>query len=176
MFEVVHSFDVDAMYVLNHWLPASTDTFWLVVTKTITWIPLYVVMVERLFRRSAMDIFIKRLALVVLGVLLWDQGAEFFKHWIARPRPCQTMDDLRVLVHCSPYGFFSAHAANAFGLAFLFRKWLHPSWFPVLLIIALLQSYSRIHLGVHYPTDLLVGALWGFLISFVLHKIEKTWS
>jgi membrane-associated phospholipid phosphatase len=29
---------------------------------------------------------------------------------------------------------------------------------------------------VHYPTDLLVGALWGFLISFVLHKIEKTWS
>jgi hypothetical protein len=34
MFEVVHSFDVDAMYVLNHWLPASTDTFWLVVTKT----------------------------------------------------------------------------------------------------------------------------------------------
>ena len=119
---------------------------------------------------------IKRLALVVLGVLLWDQGADFFKHWIARPRPCQTMDDLRVLVHCSPYGFFSAHAANAFGLAFLFRKWLHPSWFPVLLIIALLQSYSRIHLGVHYPTDLLVGALWGFLISFVLHKIEKTWS
>ena len=45
MLEVVHSFDVDAMYVLNHWLPASTDTFWLVVTKTITWIPLYVVMV-----------------------------------------------------------------------------------------------------------------------------------
>ena len=70
MFEVVHSFDVDAMYVLNHWLPASTDTFWLVVTKTITWIPLYVVMVERLFRRSAMDIFIKRLALVVLALTL----------------------------------------------------------------------------------------------------------
>jgi len=87
MFEVVHSFDVDAMYVLNHWLPASTDTFWLAVTKTITWIPLYVVMVERLFRRSEMDVFIKRLALVAIGVLLWDQGAEFFKNWIARPRP-----------------------------------------------------------------------------------------
>src|SRR5210317_1528736 len=119
MFEFVHSFNADAMYVLNHWLPTSTDVFWLAVTKTITWIPLYVVMVERLFRRSAMDVFVKRLALVVLGVLLWDQGAELFKHWIARPRPCQTMEDLRVLVHCSPYGFFSAHAANAFGLAFL---------------------------------------------------------
>ena len=176
MFEFVHSFDADAMYVLNHWLPTSTDVFWLAVTKTITWIPLYVVMVERLFRRSAMDVFVKRLALVVLGVLLWDQGAELFKHWIARPRPCQTMEDLRVLAHCSPYGFFSAHAANAFGLAFLFRKWLHQSWFPVLLIIAVLQSFSRIHLGVHYPTDLLFGALWGFLVSFVLHKIEKTWS
>ena len=76
MFEFVHSFDADAMYVLNHWLPTSTDVFWLAVTKTITWIPLYVVMVERLFRRSAMDVFVKRLALVVLGVLLWDQGAR----------------------------------------------------------------------------------------------------
>ena len=176
MFESVQSFDTDALHAMNHWFPVSTDIFWLAVTKTITWIPLYVVLVERLYRRSSLEIFVKRLALVALGVLLWDQGAEVFKHWVERPRPCKTMDDLRVLVHCSDYGFFSAHAANAFGLAFLFRKWLHQSWFPVLLIIAVVQSFSRIHLGVHYPTDLLVGGLWGFLISFVLHKIEKTWS
>ena len=176
MFESVQSFDTDALHAMNHWFPASTDVFWLAVTKTITWIPLYAVLVERLYRRSSLEVFVKRLALVALGVLLWDQGAEFFKHWVERPRPCKTMDDLRVLVHCSDYGFFSAHAANAFGLAFLFRKWLHQSWFPVLIIIAVVQSFSRIHLGVHYPTDLLVGGLWGFLISFVLHKIEKTWS
>jgi len=77
MFELVHSFDADAMYVLNHWLPTSTDVFWLAVTKTITWIPLYVVMVERLFRRSAMDVFVKRLALVVLGVLLGIKALNY---------------------------------------------------------------------------------------------------
>jgi undecaprenyl-diphosphatase len=83
---------------------------------------------------------------------------------------------LRVLAHCSPFGFFSAHAANSFGLAFLFRKWVHSSWFPILIVVALVQSFSRIHLGVHYPLDLFAGAVWGFLISVALHKIEKTWS
>ena len=117
-----------------------------------------------------------RLALVALGVLLFDQGAELFKYTLERPRPCHEVEGLRVLAHCSPFGFFSAHAANSFGLAFLFRKWLHSSWFPILLVVAILQCFSRIHLGVHYPTDLLAGAIWGILISFVLHKIESTWS
>jgi len=176
MFEVVHSFDVDAMYVLNHWLPASTDVFWLAVTKPITWIPLYIVLVVLLYRKSALDEFIKRMALITLGVILWDQGAEFFKYWVERPRPCQTLEDIRVLVHCGDFGFFSAHSANTFGIAFLLRKWLNKGWYPILILVAILQSFSRIHLGVHYPTDILAGALWGFLISFVLHKIEKTWS
>ena len=141
-----------------------------------SWLPLYAVLIHRLYSSSNSVLFVKRLALVVLGVLLFDQGAELFKYTLERPRPCHEVEGLRVLAHCSPYGFFSAHAANSFGLAFLFRKWLHSSWFPILLVVAILQSFSRIHLGVHYPLDLVAGALWGFLISFVLHKIESTWS
>jgi hypothetical protein len=67
MFESVQSFDTYALHAMNHWFSVSTDVFWLAVTKTITWIPLYVVLVERLYRRSSLEVFVKRLALVALG-------------------------------------------------------------------------------------------------------------
>ena len=163
---------------LNTFLPASTDTFWLAITKTITWIPLYVVVLTRLIKTAPNhSTWLFRIALTIVGVLLWDQGAGFFKEWIQRPRPCQQeIEGMRVLVHCSAFGFFSAHAANAFGLAFLMRKWLKPSWFPILLVVAVLQSFSRIHLGVHYPLDLLFGALWGMFISTILVRIDRQFS
>ena len=163
---------------LNSLFPASSDTFWLAVTKTIIWIPLYVVILARLIKTAPNhSTWLFRIALTIVGVLIWDQGAGLFKEWIARPRPCQEeIEGIRVLVHCSPYGFFSAHAANAFGLAFLMRKWLKPSWFPILVVVALLQSFSRIHLGVHYPLDLVFGGLWGILISTILVRIDQQFS
>ena len=176
MLEQLHSLDTNALIALNSLFPAATDTFWLAATKTITWLPLYAVLLHRLYISSTAVLFVKRLALVVIGVLLFDQGAALFKYTLERPRPCHDLEGLRVLAHCSPFGFFSAHAANSFGLAFLFRKWVHSSWFPILIGVALVQSFSRIHLGVHYPLDLFAGAVWGFLISVALHKIEKTWS
>jgi membrane-associated phospholipid phosphatase len=56
------------------------------------------------------------------------------------------------------------------------RKWLKPSWFPILVVVALLQSFSRIHLGVHYPLDLVFGGLWGILISTILVRIDQQFS
>lgn len=176
MLEQLNSLDTNALLALNRLFPEAADTFWLATTKTVTWLPLYAVLIHRLYISSTFVVFIKRLALVVIGILLFDQGAEFFKYTLERPRPCHEVEGLRVLAHCSPFGFFSAHAANGFGLAFLVRKWLHSSWFPVLLITAAIQSFSRIHLGVHYPSDLLAGAAWGILISFVLNKVETTWN
>jgi undecaprenyl-diphosphatase len=170
------SIDEQLMVVLNHLFPSSTDVFWLTVTKFWVWIPLYIAILHRLWLASSPAQFLIRLALIVVAILLWDQGANVAKHYFQRPRPCQTLDSIRILAHCSPYGFFSAHAANTFGLAFLLRRWLHASWFPVLLFAAIIQSFSRLHIGVHYPTDLLIGALWGILVSLVLLKTEKKWN
>jgi undecaprenyl-diphosphatase len=125
MLEQLHSLDTNALIALNRLFPAATDTFWLAATKTITWLPLYAVLLHRLYISSTAVLFVKRLALVVIGVLLFDQGAALFKYTLERPRPCHDLEGLRVLAHCSPFGFFSAHAANSFGLAFLFRKWAH---------------------------------------------------
>ena len=170
--------DKQLFLILNQLFSPSWDTFWLAVTNAITWLPLYAVLIGRLIKNSnSHSTWIFRIALSLVGLLLWDQGANFVKELIARPRPCQEeLEGIRILVHCSAYGFFSAHAANTFGLAFLMRKWLKPSWFPILIGVAFIQSFSRIHVGVHFPLDLLAGALWGIFISTILVRIDSKFS
>ena len=113
MYEQLNSIDTSALLALNWLFPTSTDTFWIAITKTVSWLPLYAALLHRLHSSSNSVLFIKRLALVVVGVLFFDQGAEFFKYTLERPRPCHEVEGLRVLAHCSPFGFFSAHAANS---------------------------------------------------------------
>ena len=96
MFEQLNSLDTSALLALNRLFPASTDTFWIAVTKTVSWLPLYSVLIHRLYSSSNSVLFFKRLALVVLGVLLFDQGAELFKYTLERPRPCHEVEGLKV--------------------------------------------------------------------------------
>ena len=72
--------DEQVFLSLNSLFPASSDTFWLAVTKTITWIPLYVVILARLIKTAPNhSTWLFRIALTIVGVLIWDQGAGLFK-------------------------------------------------------------------------------------------------
>lgn len=64
------------------------------------------------------------------------------------------------------YGFFSAHAANTFSIAILF-SWIVRSRLlsATLVIWSLVNCWTRLYLGVHYPGDILVGLIWGFLVA-----------
>jgi undecaprenyl-diphosphatase len=72
------------------------------------------------------------------------------------------------------FGFFSNHASNFFGVVTLFLLLMKPArkWIAVLLFAwALLIGYSRIYLGVHYPGDIIVGAIYGMLIAWCVSKL-----
>lgn len=76
-----------------------------------------------------------------------------------------------------PYGFYSGHASNAFAVAIfviLALKSGHKYILPVGLAFALLVSYSRIYLGVHYPLDILTGVVMGSLIAWLMYKAMTT--
>ena len=114
-------------------------------------------------------------------ILISDQSANIFKDSLQRLRPCYDeliKDSVRLVKEgCGgKYGFFSAHASNSFSLAvffgLLFKNFSkYPIYFT--LIFASLISYSRIYLGVHYPLDIIFGALFGVINGLVIYRVHE---
>jgi membrane-associated phospholipid phosphatase len=112
----------------------------------------------------------------LVTVALTDMtGTYIFKHNIERMRPCSDPDfffRVRLLVsNCSPgYGFISNHAANHFGLAAFFFLTMKPvlrRWAAIGFLWAGLIAYAQVYVGVHYPLDVLAGAILGLIFGTV---------
>jgi len=145
------------------------------------WIPLYIYILFVLVKNFK----VKSLYLIVMVALLitlCDQiSVHLFKNVFMRLRPCHA-PELQGLVHIvnehcgGQFGFVSSHATNVFGLAIFLGEVLKATsriWMIGLIIWAVVVSYSRIYLGVHYPLDILGGALLGmFLARFMLLLLQ----
>jgi undecaprenyl-diphosphatase len=142
------------------------------LTQTISWIPLYVLLLYQIYRIDPKNTA-WILGGVMLTILLADQvSSGLMKPYFERLRPCHDSrweGMMHVYGRCGGlYGFVSSHAANTFGLATfltlkLGKKQKAIAW---LFLYALVVSYTRIYLGVHYPLDLFFGALVGVLAAF----------
>jgi undecaprenyl-diphosphatase len=114
--------------------------------------------------------------LVVLGLALTiaasDQlSAHVLKPIIGRERPVQAHLDVQLLVRNSrTYAFPSAHAANTFAGATYCARFAPGLALP-LFALAAIVSFSRIYVGVHYPLDLVGGALLGFLCAIAVLRL-----
>ncbi len=147
---------------------------WLLSDKLI-WLPLYLaIMIIIIYSQKNRALLI--IPLLILAVVISDQvSVHLFKEVFQRLRPCHN-PSLEGLVHIvngkcgGKYGFVSSHAANTFGLAMLSSSILKRRWYTIMIIVwASLVSYSRIYLGVHYPGDILGGALLGILTGYGLY-------
>jgi len=98
---------------------------------------------------------------------------------VARLRPChdpELISQMRIVKCGGQFGFYSAHASNTFFLAtylsILLKKKLN--WFPyVIFVWAVVVSYSRIYLGVHFPIDILMGAFVGLLLGGLFATLAR---
>jgi undecaprenyl-diphosphatase len=102
-------------------------------------------------------------AVASFGITDWT-GSQL-KDFFMRPRPCQTLDHVVLLVKCTGLSLPSNHAANSFAFAmpFVFLSKMRFRW--VMLGFAAVVAYSRIYVGVHYPGDVAAGAALGTTIS-----------
>lgn len=117
---------------------------------------------------------------MVLTLVLCDQTSNLLKYSVARLRPCYSSQMLFGGLHVlenrgSFFGFFSAHAANAFGLAMcssvLFRydkKHTYKAFIIMIFTWAALLSFSRIFVGKHYFGDITVGAMIGCIYGLIV--------
>lgn len=147
-------------------------------TKT-TWLPLYALLLLVIVKDYKWKTF---WALVLIGasIALADQTSSIWiKNSVQRLRPCRDpllVDQVRILVHCGTgFSFTSSHACNHFALAtqlfLLFRhQWKMRYW---LLWFAWAASiaYGQVYVGVHYPLDVMAGALLGIVLASVVHGL-----
>lgn len=168
----IHRFDQLLTLEMNSWNSPLSDHVWMFFSDKIVWIPMYALIVALLIWRLGW----KKGLIVVAGALLTfgfcDQSSNFVKEAVARLRPLKDefmmANGLHVLEGGGKYGFFSAHAANAFGLACSTYiglredrrlKWKgYASW---MFTWASLVAISRIFVGKHYLGDVLVGSIVG---------------
>lgn len=146
------------------------------------WIPMYLLIIAYIIYKYKWNAIIT-LVFIVLVVTIADQiSVQAFKNVFERLRPCHNpaIEDIVHLVKnkCGgKYGFVSSHAANTFAVAFFLSKLFNHRNFSIFIFIwALVVSYSRIYLGVHYPFDILGGAILGGIIGwgvFILHQISQ---
>lgn len=117
-----------------------------------------------------------------IAVGLADLSSKYlFKEVFLRYRPSHNLnikDQLHLLHNYrgGMYGFVSSHSANMFAIATtlgLFFRQKNKVLFPLLLLWAGFIAYSRMYLGVHYPTDVFVGGLLGSLIGVTLYKVSN---
>lgn len=154
------------------------DSIMLFASGKFSWIPLYLLLAFFIVRRHLWRALFWLTAIAIL-VLLTDQiSVHLFKNVFQRLRPSHnvTLSGLINIVNSrgGRFGFVSSHAANTFGVAvflsFLFRKRRVTIG---LLVWAFFVSYSRIYLGVHYPGDILGGAILGTFLGISAWQLAK---
>ncbi|CAD7816309.1 Putative undecaprenyl-diphosphatase YbjG [Chryseobacterium aquaeductus] len=180
--EYLNQVDTELFLAINGKHNAFFDTIMFWASDKLFWFPFYAILLIfliKLYKKFTIYILLA----ITATITLCDQTASgLLKNLVKRFRPSHE-PALAPFIHLSKagaggnYGFVSSHSANAFGLVtFLF--FLLPAkynWLKIILFFwALLVSYSRIYNGVHYPFDILGGAIVGILSGSLIWIIFKT--
>lgn len=175
MFEQLQQIDTSLFLFLNgHHARVLDYPMWL-ISGHLIWVPLYLFIIYLSYKKYGKKILLV-LPVIILTFAFSDLVSDSIKHSVQRYRPTHNLllQDIVYTVsgyRGGKYGFVSSHAANTFGVAtitFLLLKnkysWLFFLW-PVIV------SYSRIYMGVHYPFDIIGGAITGACIAIIMYQI-----
>lgn len=183
--------DISSFIELDHQLfsafNCNDSLFWdgviTTLTSGFTWIPLYISLLYLIIKNNeTMAQIMLIIGCCALCVVLADGVADFLvKPMVERWRPSNDpmwkyTVDIVDGVRGGDYGFFSAHAANTFSIAIFICLLVRNKTLNACMIVwSLINCYTRMYLGLHYPGDILCGLLWGAIVGvsvyFLYHKV-----
>jgi undecaprenyl-diphosphatase len=179
MFDKLELLDRELFLAINGWHTPLFDSVMYYVSQIWVFTPVFVYWLYMVFNRYGIKKLLILLGFLCLLVVLTDQTSNITKHTIKRYRPTHNLE-IQSQVHIvndykgGVYGFFSGHSTNTFGVAMLlflifskesmvFRAFFF-AW-------AGITAYSRIYLGVHYPSDIFVGFIVGLFWGYVVYRL-----
>lgn len=176
MIEHIVQLDQRLFLFLNSLNSPFWDSVMYALSGKLIWVPLYLAILGYLAVKYKTKFYIIIL-FIILAAAMADQVSVFIKNLVQRPRPCHE-PLLEGLVHIvkgecgGMYGFVSSHAANSFNVAMLSLLLIRNRWFTLFILLwALVVSYTRIYLGVHYPADSFCGMLVGILVGWGVYSL-----
>lgn len=183
MIESLNTIDTEIFLLLNKLNSPFWDQVMWYITSIKLWIPLYILILFFIFKRYKLKGFFVLIFLVLLVTLADQSSVKLFKEVFQRLRPCHN-PNLDGLVHTvngkcgGKFGFVSSHATNTFAFAMFISLFFKQQWITISFFIwAIVVSYSRIYLGVHYPGDVLGGAVLGIgcglIVYYLYYHVNK---
>lgn len=184
IWQTLEQADKLATLEINSWSSAITDPIWQIFSNIPIWVPMYVIIVAFIIQRLGWKKGLIVVAAAALTFGFCDQSSNFIKALTERLRPCHDPymihNGLNILESGGKFSFFSAHAANAFGLAtcttigFRIDKRLkYKGYITWMYIWATLVAVSRIFVGKHFLGDVIVGICVGTLAGLVFGTLAK---
>lgn len=176
MLEKILGIDRDLFVFLNGLGSEKYDGLWLLITKQINWIPIFLLIFYLVFKHLGWRHALLIIGMIALLITLTDQTTNhLFKFRFERLRPGNSPELhglIRAVKSSSTFSFISGHASNSMAAAFFLYTVLKPyvKYMGFIFLWPLIFAYSRIYLGLHYPGDILVGYLWGTITAIVMLK------
>lgn len=174
MIDFLYNLDLSVFYFINHSISHPFfDKFFVLITTQESWYISFAILLFFLLTKFGVRgryFFF----LLIVGIFLSDQiSSHLIKEWVNRIRPCHSLEDVRLLVSCgSGKSFPSSHSVNNFALA-VFLSYFFNKYRIYFYILASIVALSRVYVGVHYPSDILGGAVIGFIIANLILIIYK---
>lgn len=178
MIETLIEFDQDLFLFLNGLNASWLDPIMFWISGKKEWIPFYLLIICFIIYRFKWKSILV-LSCIAISIALADQiTSGFMKPFFERLRPSHEPLFDGLVHHVNnykggKYGFASSHAANSFSMAMFVWLLFHKryKWVTWIFVWALVVSYSRIYLGVHYPGDIIVGGAIGALSGLFSYKL-----
>lgn len=174
------SIDKQWLLALNNDYASLWDNVMVLISAKNTWIPFYAAILFVVIKHWKKNSWVVVLALVFCIIIADQTASGLLKNIVHRLRPTKdpSIQNLVEIVQGirggGMYGFVSSHAANSFGLALLTSLLFRNKIYTVFVFIwALLVALSRVYLGVHYPGDILGGAIVGVFSALLVYWLLK---